>query len=126
MRRLIAAVLELRMAVANERRTSMLLALDEDCSLRDLVEAYVLPLANGFLPGPRTADRVPADWTDVPHTRISLAPVAPTIGAVVDGVDLAGPVDASRPTSRSTSAAGAGAPVTSPSGTIGRRSTTQL
>lgn len=42
---LLRAVVESRMAAANARRTSMLLALDEDCSVRDLVEAYVLPLA---------------------------------------------------------------------------------
>ena len=42
---LIRAVLDARMAPANERRTAMLAALDPDPSLRDLVEVYVLPLA---------------------------------------------------------------------------------
>lgn len=42
---LVEAVVATRMAPANERRTSMLLALDEDPSLRQLVEAFVLPLA---------------------------------------------------------------------------------
>jgi AcrR family transcriptional regulator len=42
---LLRAVVDARMAPANQRRTSMLLALDDDCSLRELVEAYVLPLA---------------------------------------------------------------------------------
>lgn len=42
---LLRAVLDARMSVPNERRTTMLLALDDGCSLRDLVRAYVLPLA---------------------------------------------------------------------------------
>ncbi|MCB0964655.1 MAG: TetR/AcrR family transcriptional regulator [Acidimicrobiales bacterium] len=42
---LIRAVVEARMARANDRRTSMLLALDDDPTLRELVEVYVLPLA---------------------------------------------------------------------------------
>jgi taurine dioxygenase len=48
---------------------------------------------NGFLSGPRLAARVPDDWTDVPPTRITVSPVAPTVGAVVHGVDLSEPVD---------------------------------
>ena len=48
---------------------------------------------NGFLSGPRLAARVPDDWNDVPPTRITVSPVAPTVGAVVHGVDLAAPVD---------------------------------
>jgi taurine dioxygenase len=48
---------------------------------------------NGYLSGPRTADRVPATWDDRGHARISLDPLSPVIGAVVDGVDLAEPLD---------------------------------
>lgn len=53
---LLRAVLDTRMAVANERRTAMLLALDGDASLRDLVEAYVLPLAESV------ESRSPSHW----------------------------------------------------------------
>lgn len=49
---------------------------------------------NGYLPGPRMAERVHAGGTAAPCTRFSLTPIAPLIGAVVDGVDLAEPVDA--------------------------------
>ena len=49
---------------------------------------------NGYLPGPRLADRVPPGWDDRPTPRFTLTPVAPLIGAVVEGVDLADPVDA--------------------------------
>lgn len=69
---LLRAVLESRMAGANERRTSMLLALDGDCSLRDLVEAYVLPLAESV------ESRRPSYWA-----RFLLQAVAdPSIGAI--------------------------------------------
>ena len=53
---LLRAVVESRMAIANERRTSMLLALDGDCSLRELIEAYVLPLAESV------ESRSPSYW----------------------------------------------------------------
>lgn len=53
---LVCAVLRTRMAGPNERRTSMLLALGEDCSLRDLVEVYVLPLAESV------QSRQPSYW----------------------------------------------------------------
>lgn len=53
---LIRAVVDARMAPANERRTSMLLALDDDAELRDLVEAYVLPLAESV------QSRQPSYW----------------------------------------------------------------
>lgn len=46
---------------------------------------------NGFLSGPRVADRIPSGWTDEPYTRFSLTPLATTIGAVVEGVSLADP-----------------------------------
>ncbi|MCB0962570.1 MAG: TauD/TfdA family dioxygenase [Acidimicrobiales bacterium] len=49
---------------------------------------------NGYLPGPRLAGRTADAWVDVAPTRFTLAPVAPLIGAVVEGVDLAEPVDA--------------------------------
>ena len=48
---------------------------------------------NGFLPGPRVAERAPAGWSPEPPTRLTLTPLTPTIGAVVEGVDLSGPVD---------------------------------
>ena len=47
----------------------------------------------GYMPGPRMAARVPSDWVDEPYTRFSLTPVSPTIGAAVEGVDLAQPLD---------------------------------
>lgn len=43
--------------------------------------------------GPRVAARTPADWVDQPYTRFSLRPVAPTIGAEVEGLSLAEPLD---------------------------------
>lgn len=75
---LIRAVLDSRMALANERRTSMLLALDDDCSLRDLVEAYVLPLAESV------QSRRPSYWA-----RFLLQAVAdPSIGrTAMDSVE---------------------------------------
>lgn len=48
---------------------------------------------NGYLPGPRLAARLPEGWRTEPLTRFSLRPVTPLIGAVVDGVNLADPVD---------------------------------
>ena len=45
---------------------------------------------NGYLPGPRLAGRTPPDWVEAAPTRFALAPL---IGAVVEGVDLAEPVD---------------------------------
>ena len=36
---------------------------------------------------------MPDDWNEVPPTRITVSPVAPTVGAVVHGVDLSEPVD---------------------------------
>jgi AcrR family transcriptional regulator len=53
---LIRAVIDRRMAPANDRRTAMLLALDDDPSLRDLVEAYVMPLAESV------QSRQPSCW----------------------------------------------------------------
>ena len=50
-------------------------------------------LFTGFLPGPRIAPRVVDGWTDEPYTRFSLRLLAPTIGAEVEGVSLADPVD---------------------------------
>lgn len=49
---------------------------------------------NGFLPGPRVAPRVPDGWGATAYERLALSPLSPTIGAVVEGVDLAEPVDA--------------------------------
>lgn len=43
--------------------------------------------------GPRVAPRVPPTFDTRPYERIVLRPLSPTIGAVVDGVDLAGPID---------------------------------
>jgi taurine dioxygenase len=50
-------------------------------------------LFTGFLPGPRIASRVPDGWDDKPYTRFTVAPLAPTIGAVIEGVSLAEEVD---------------------------------
>lgn len=47
----------------------------------------------GNLPGPRIAARTPDGWIDEPYTRFTLVPKAPLIGAVVEGVSLADPVD---------------------------------
>jgi taurine dioxygenase len=44
-------------------------------------------------PGPRVARRTPEGWVDEPYTRFTLTPIAPVIGAVVEGVSLADPVD---------------------------------
>lgn len=48
---------------------------------------------NGFMPGPRVAARVPENWPDDPYTRFTVSPIAPSIGAVIHGIDLAEPVD---------------------------------
>ena len=58
-----------------------------------MLDSTLTGMFNGFLPGPRTADRIPSDWTDEPYSRFSVSPVAPVIGAVIEGVDLAEPVD---------------------------------
>jgi taurine dioxygenase len=50
-------------------------------------------LFTGYLPGPRVSRRLPEGWDDQPYTRFSVAPLAPTIGAVIDGVSMADPVD---------------------------------
>lgn len=47
----------------------------------------------GYIPGPRMAARVPSDWVDKPYTRFSVTPVAPLIGAMVEGVNLSRPLD---------------------------------
>ncbi len=47
----------------------------------------------GYLPGPRLAGRVPDDWIGEPYTRFRVTPVAPTIGALVEGVDLSHAID---------------------------------
>jgi taurine dioxygenase len=44
-------------------------------------------------PGPRVATRTPADWVDAPYTRFDVTPIAPIIGARIDGVSLAEPLD---------------------------------
>jgi taurine dioxygenase len=48
---------------------------------------------NGFVPGPRVVARTPRDWTEQPYERITVTPLSPTIGGVVEGVDLAEPLD---------------------------------
>ena len=58
-----------------------------------LSNALVGPM-NGFLPGPRVAERMPHGWESADHTRFGLAPLTPLIGAVVEGVDLSRPLDA--------------------------------
>jgi taurine dioxygenase len=47
-----------------------------------------------YVPGPRVMPRVPEGWADEPYTRFDVAPLSPTIGAVIKGVSLAEPVDA--------------------------------
>lgn len=47
----------------------------------------------GYMPGPRIAARTPEGWVDEPYTRFAVRPVAPTIGAVIEGVSLADDVD---------------------------------
>lgn len=44
-------------------------------------------------PGPRIASRTPTGWDAKPYTRIALRPLSPTIGAEVEGVSLADPLD---------------------------------
>ena len=44
-------------------------------------------------PGPRVPSRTPEGWVDEPYTRFTHTPIAPTIGARVDGVSLADPVE---------------------------------
>lgn len=46
-----------------------------------------------FRPGPRIASRTPEGWVEEPYTRFTIQPVAPLIGAVIEGVSLADPVD---------------------------------
>lgn len=43
--------------------------------------------------GPRVAARVPEGFSTAPYERLALAPLGPTIGAEVSGVDLGAPVD---------------------------------
>ena len=50
-------------------------------------------LFSTYVPGPRVAARVPDGWVDVPYTRFTVTPLAPTIGGVIEGVSLAEPVD---------------------------------
>ena len=46
------------------------------------------------LPGPRVAQpHAPSDWVDEPYTRFTVTPVAPLIGAQIDGISLADPLD---------------------------------
>jgi taurine dioxygenase len=50
-------------------------------------------LFSTYMPGPRVAARVPDGWLDLPYTRFTVTPLAPTIGGVIDGVSLADPLD---------------------------------
>jgi taurine dioxygenase len=43
--------------------------------------------------GPRTMVRTPAGFDDRPYLRFEVAPLSPTIGAELTGVDLGGPID---------------------------------
>lgn len=43
--------------------------------------------------GPRVAARTPDGWVDEPYERFAVSPLSPTIGAEIDGVDLAVPMD---------------------------------
>jgi taurine dioxygenase len=51
-------------------------------------------LFSDYAPGPRVRSRVPDGWVDKPYHRFTVQPLAPTIGAVIEGVSLAEPVDA--------------------------------
>jgi taurine dioxygenase len=42
-----------------------------------------------YMPGPRVLTRVAEGWDDRPYSRLTLRPLAPTVGAEVRGVDLA-------------------------------------
>ncbi|HEX5096743.1 MAG TPA: taurine dioxygenase, partial [Acidimicrobiia bacterium] len=42
-----------------------------------------------YMPGPRVLTRVPDGWDDRTYERITLRPLAPTIGGEVGGADLA-------------------------------------
>jgi taurine dioxygenase len=56
----------------------------------------VIDRTNPFVlhrPGPRVPSRTPEGWVDEPYTRFTLTPVAPVIGARIDGISLADPVD---------------------------------
>jgi taurine dioxygenase len=55
-----------------------------------LVPTRTGPRPNG---GPRIAPRTPAGWVDVPYSRITIAPMSPTIGAEVTGLSLTEPLD---------------------------------
>ena len=50
-------------------------------------------LFSDYLAGPRVEARLPEGWVDEPYTRFAVDPLSPTIGAVIDGVSLAQPVD---------------------------------
>ena len=57
----------------------------------------VIDRSNPFalhVPGPRVPSRTPEGWVEAPYTRFTATPVAPLIGAVIDGVSLADPLDA--------------------------------
>jgi taurine dioxygenase len=55
-----------------------------------------VPVASRLRPkaGPRIADRLPEGWIDRPYERFSVVALSPTIGAIIDGVSLADPIDA--------------------------------
>ena len=48
---------------------------------------------NGHVPGPRVAARTPEGWVEEPYRRCVVAPMTPLIGAEVEGVSLADPLD---------------------------------
>jgi taurine dioxygenase len=50
-------------------------------------------LLSDYHPGPRIFSRTPDGWSDEPYTRFEVEAVAPTIGAVINGVSLADPLD---------------------------------
>jgi len=50
-------------------------------------------LATDFRPGPRVMPRTAQGWAPTPYTRFTVTPLAPTIGAVINGVSLADEVD---------------------------------
>ncbi|MEY2471204.1 MAG: taurine dioxygenase [Actinomycetota bacterium] len=58
------------------------------------VTADLNGLLSDYHPGPRVYPRTPDGWAAAPYTRFDVAPLTPTIGAVILGVSLAAPVDA--------------------------------
>jgi taurine dioxygenase len=57
------------------------------------MSTITIPTRSRIGSGPRVAQRTAHDWVDEPYTRFTLRPTNPTIGAVVEGLSLADPLD---------------------------------